>query len=103
MRLYYEKICCNEKLQPVAAILTWSHYCELMRINDDNEIIYYIDICKNQNLSKRELINKIKNKEYERLEDKTKLKLLTKKDTKVQDLIKNPILIESKSNYTKIT
>ena len=26
MRLYFEKICCNKKLQPVAAILSWSHY-----------------------------------------------------------------------------
>lgn len=25
IRLYFEKICCNEKLQSVAAILTWSH------------------------------------------------------------------------------
>ena len=44
MRLYFEKICCNEKLQPVAAILTWSHYCELLRINDDNKILYYINL-----------------------------------------------------------
>ena len=54
MRLYYEKICCNEKLQPVAAILTWSHYCELLRIKEENEILYYITICKQENLSKRE-------------------------------------------------
>ena len=34
MRLYYEKICCNETLQPVAAILSWSHYCELLMLDN---------------------------------------------------------------------
>ena len=34
MRLYYEKICCNEKLQPVAAILSWSDYCELLMLDN---------------------------------------------------------------------
>ena len=70
MRLYYEKICNDEKLQPVAAILSWSHYCELLRINNTDEIFYYINVCKQYNLSKRELICKIKNKEYERLRKK---------------------------------
>lgn len=103
MRLYYEKICCSEKLQPVAAILSWSHYCELLRINDDNEIIYYINICKNQNLSKRELITKIKNKKYERLENITKEKLLNQEPIKINDFIKNPILIKNSLNYTELT
>ena len=64
MRLYFEKICCVQKLQPVAAILTWSHYCELLRVYDSNKILYYINICSKQNLSKRELREKIQNKEY---------------------------------------
>lgn len=76
MRLYYEKICCNEKLQPVAAILTWSHYCELLKLKNEDEIIYYINISKNKNLSKRELIQKIKSKEYERLPKETKYKYI---------------------------
>ena len=78
MRLYFEKICCDEKLQPVAAILTWSHYCELLRINDNNKILYYINICSQQNLSKRELIHRIKNNEYERLPEDARNKLINK-------------------------
>lgn len=34
---------------------------------DENELIYYISIAYERNLSKRELREKIKNKEYERL------------------------------------
>lgn len=98
-----KKICCNEKLQPVAAILSWSHYCELLRINDEIEIIYYINICNKQNLSKRELINRIKSKEYERLPKKTKSKIINKEESAVEDLIKNPILINNKYNYEMIS
>ena len=103
MRLYYEKICCNEKLQPVAAILPWSHYCELLRIKDEDETLYYIDICNKYTLSKRELINKIKNNEYERLPEETKCKLKKQETIEIKDLIKNPILIKNNTNYELIT
>ena len=103
IRLYYEKICCNEKLQPLAAILSWSHYCELLRINDENKIIYYIDICNKQNISKRELKNRIKNNEYERLDEKTKQKLIDNEEIKVEDFIKNPIVIKNSYNYDEIS
>ena len=33
--------------------LSWSHYCELLPINDINKIKYYIMISENQNLSIR--------------------------------------------------
>lgn len=95
MRLYYEKICCNEKLQPVAAILTWSHYCELLKLKNEDEIIYYINTSKNKNLSKRELIQKIKSKEYERLPKETKNKLNKVEELNVKDLIPNPIIIRN--------
>ena len=95
MRLYYEKICCNEKLQPVAAILTWSHYCELLKLKNEDEIIYYINTSKNKNLSKRELIQKIKSKEYERLPKETKNKLNKIEELNVKDLIPNPIIIRN--------
>ena len=95
MRLYYEKIFCNEKLQPVAAILTWSHYCELLKLKNEDEIIYYINTSKNKNLSKRELIQKIKSKEYERLPKETKNKLNKVEELNVKDLIPNPIIIRN--------
>lgn len=39
MRLYYIKFSENEILQPLAAKLSWSHYCELLRFNDPNKIV----------------------------------------------------------------
>lgn len=45
------------------------------------------------------LEEKIKNNEYHRLDNKSKLKLIAKEETKVQDLIKNPILIKNINNY----
>ena len=98
MRLYYEKICCDEILQPLAAKLTWSHYCELLKLKNINGIKYYITICINNNLSKRELINKLKNREYERLPNETKNKLIENKENQIIDFIKNPIVINNPDN-----
>ena len=42
---------------------------------------------------------RIKNKEYQRLDDNTKLKLINKEETIVSDFIKNPIVIKNKYNY----
>ena len=98
MRMFYLLI---EKGQPLADQLTWSHYCELLPIKDINEINYYINICEKQNLSKRRLREKIKSKEYQRLDDNTKLKLINKEETVVSDFIKNPIVIRNKYNVDK--
>ena len=104
MREYYIRIFCNPKLQPVAAILSWSHYCELLRIKNIDEIYYYISISAKYNLSKRELIAKIKNKEYERLDEETKLKLINNKEAnEVTDYVKNPIIIHNNSHYEEIS
>ncbi len=88
-------------MSPVATQLTWSHYCELLSIKDINEINYYINIFEKQNLSKRQLRKKIKLKEYQRLDDNTKLKLINKEETVVSDFIKNPIIIRNKYNVDK--
>ena len=84
---------------PVATNLTWSHYSELLPLKDINEINYYIKITSEQCLSKRKLREKIKSKEYQRLDDNTKLKLVNKEETNVTDFIKNPIVIKNKYNY----
>ena len=55
------------------------------------------------NLSRNELRTKIKNKEYERLPEETKVKLVNKEKPKVKDLVKNPILIKNKNNYEEIS
>jgi len=72
------------KGQALPAQLTWSHYTELLILKNMNEILYYIEITKEQNLSYRELHQKIKNKEYERLSVKTKEKLIKKEENKIE-------------------
>ena len=92
-----------QKSHAVRDQLSWTHYRELIFIDDINKIQYYIKISIEQNLSYRQLHEKIKNKEYERLDSKTKEKLITKEESKVDDFIKNPILIKNSYNYTKIS
>ena len=93
----------EQKWSAVPTNLTWSHYTELLILNNPTEIEYYIKISIEQNLSYRQLHEKIKNKEYERLDSKTKEKLITKEESKINDFIKNPILIKNSYNYTKIS
>ena len=81
--------------------LSWSHILAILPINNINEINYYISISIEQNLSYRQLREKIKSKEYQRLDDKTKLKLINKEETVVSDFIKNPIIIRNKYNVNK--
>ena len=81
--------------------LSWSHILAILPINNINEINYYISISIEQNLSYRQLREKIKSKEYQRLDDKTKLKLINKEETVVSDFIKNPIVIRNKYNIDK--
>lgn len=83
--------------------LSWSHILSLLPIDDINEIKYYIEISIKQSLSYRELRTRIKNKEYERLPEDTKNKLKNKKQPKVEDLIKNPIIIKNPNNHEVIS
>ena len=83
--------------------LSWSHYRELIPLNDINKINYYIIQISKRNLSKRQLIEIIKSNEYERLDDETKNKLINGKETSVVDFVKNPIVIKNKYNYEDIS
>ena len=100
MRQFYNMIEI-QKVSPVATQLTWSHYCELLPLKDINEINYYVKITIEQCLSKRQLRERIRNKEYQRLDDNTKLKLINKEETKINDFVKNPIVIHNKYNLDK--
>ena len=91
----------KQKWQTLSAKLSWSHYSELLSINDINKINYYIKIIEEQNLSVRELRNKIKNNEYERLDKKTKEKLKKEEKLQVQDLVKNPIILKTNKEIIK--
>ena len=91
------------KMPTLSAKLTISHYDELFKLNSNNKINYYIKITEQQNLSVRQLRERIKNKEYERLDEKTKEKLMSNEEPKVNDLIKNPILIKNSYDYKEIS
>ena len=92
-----------EKLATVSQQLTYGHYTELLPLNDLDKVKYYIRIIEEQNLSIRQLREKIKNKEYERLDEETKLKLISKEENNVVDFVKNPILIKNSFNYENIS
>ena len=81
--------------------MSYTHYKLLLPIKEDKKIDYYIDIAIKQNLSVSQLRERIKNNEYERLPEDTKNKLVTKEDSKIEDFIKNPIIIKKNSNSEK--
>ena len=91
----------SEKIATLSQQLTWSHYCELLVFDNVDEINYYIKQTEIYNLSVRELREKIKSKEYQRIDNNTKLKLINKEETVVSDFIKNPIVIRNKYNIDK--
>ncbi len=93
----------DEKVSPLATQLSWSHYTELLSIKDKNKLMYYIRVTTENSLSKRELREKIKDDEYERLPMQTKSKLINKEKTEVKDLVPNPILIRNKDNIAIFT
>ena len=92
MREFYLLV---EKGATVSHQLTWSHYVDLIPLKQIDKINYYISVCEQYKLSVRELREKIKNKEYERLPSKTKNKLINKKEIIINDFIKNPIMINN--------
>ncbi len=91
------------KSQSLIGQLSWTHYCMLLPLNDIDKINYYIKITENENLSVRKLRDRIKSHEYERLDDKTKEKLINKEKVNAADLIKDPILIRNKYDTNKIS
>ena len=90
-----------QKLAPVAQQLqnlTWSHYILILPLKELKEIEYYLYLASRLNLSKRELRERIKSKEYERLG-----KDVNVEELKVNSLIKNPILIKVNNKNEKLT
>ena len=73
------------KSHTVCDQLTWSHYRKLLTIKDNNKINYYIKLIIDESLSVRQLIQRINSKEYERLDDKTKEKLISSNEISVVD------------------
>ena len=102
IRQFYKKFNI-ENWSPLATNLTWSHYTELLSIKDKNKLLYYLTLATNNNLSRNELRNRIRTKEYERLSEGTKSKLISKEQPLLSDLVKNPILIKNTNKHTEIS
>ena len=101
--LKYYNFISNKKLPTVSAKLSWSHYDEILRYDDINKVLYYINVSEQQNLSIRQLREKIKLGEYERLPDGTRDKLINKEESNIVDFVKNPIIIKNSNNYETIS
>ena len=97
MKQFYN-VFSNEKVSTMLTQLSWSHYLLLISLNDYNEIIYYINVSKENNLTQRQLQNKIKMNEYKRLPKEAKNKLIIKETLGIHDLVPNPILIKNRNN-----
>ena len=83
--------------------LSWSHIRELLPLKNENAINYYLNSAINLSLTQRELNEKIKSKEYERLSEETKNKLVTNEELKLPDLVPDPLLIKSEFNIEQLT
>ena len=95
MRSFYIKF---KKWHAVRAELTWTHYRLLLPLNDLKMVEYYMNIVISQNLSYRELYERIKSKEYERIGFKEELE-----KPKINTLIKNPIMIKVKNKNERLS
>ena len=97
------KVFSDEKVAPVVRQLSWDNCLQLLPIKNYDKINYYANQCIKYNLSKRQLEEKIKSKEYERLSESAKSKFVANEEPLLPDLVKNPILIKNTNKYTEIS
>ena len=98
----------SQKWQPVAAEfknmnISWSNLCEILKLKDIEEIRYYLNLSNKLCLTKHELREKIKSKEYERLDSEIKEKLLKREEVSVNDKIPNPIVLKGLEYKERLT
>ncbi|GHV88243.1 hypothetical protein AGMMS50267_06030 [Spirochaetia bacterium] len=97
IRLFYLKF---SKIQTVSGQLTWSHYFEILKADDDLEIQFYVKQCEKENWSVRELRRQMNSMVFHRLalsKDKKGVLKLAEKGTEFnrpEDLIKDPYVFE---------
>ncbi|MCC2253426.1 PDDEXK nuclease domain-containing protein [Ruminococcus sp. CLA-AA-H200] len=100
MRAFY---LAYEKCQTVSGKLSWSHYCELLSISDENKRSFYEKEAVNSNWSVRELKRQIESSLYERLllsngdSNKEKVLALAQKGIEINqpsDIIRDPYVFE---------
>lgn len=100
MRIFYTKY---KNCQPLASNLSWSHYCYLIYIEDNNERSFYEKECINSKWSKRELKRQIDSALFQRIllsegkTNKEKVLELSKKGHIINnptDILKEPYVFE---------
>lgn len=100
MRLFYNKY---KNCQPLDSKLSWSHYCYLIYIEDDDERKFYEKECINSKWSKRELKRQIDSSLFQRLllsdgnNNKQKVLDLSKNGQMINnpvDILKEPYVFE---------
>ncbi len=91
------------KSQTLSDQLSWSHYCELLTISDDNKRSFYEKECIASKWSVRELKRQLDSSLYERLllsrgkENKKEVKRLAEKGQEIEkpeDILKDPYVFE---------
>ncbi len=83
--------------------ISWTFIIKLLKLNDINELLYYINCINKMNLTTRELDSKLKSKEYERLDSKIREKLVKQEEVSVKDKIPDPIVLEGLEYKEKLT
>ena len=100
MRRFYLKY---PKQQTLSVKLSWSHYCELLSIENDDERNFYEKECINANWSVRELKRQLETSLFERLllsegkDNKKKVYELSKVGQSIntpEDILKEPYVFE---------
>ena len=102
MRQFYEMII-KTKWNTMCSKLSWSHYREVLSLNNVNEIIFYLLESETKNLTQRQLHMAIKQNSYDRLPLETRTKLMVDEKLMINDLIPNPILIKNNSVNIQIS
>ena len=100
MRKFYLYI---QKGTTLSTLLNWYHYVELLELDNIDEINYYISEVENRNYSIRELKSRMKSREYERLDNKAKNKIIHNQEPSIFDLVKNPIMIRNSLDVKEIS
>lgn len=87
-------------LQTLSAKLSWSHYVELLKINDPQERSFYMHECEQNNWGVRELKRQMNSMLFQRLalsKNKEEVMMLAEKGQiieKPEDVVKDPYILE---------
>ena len=76
-----------KKVPTLSGKLTWSHWYEMLSFDDINKIEYYVNQWEVYNLDVRQLRNKIRSNEYERIPDYVRNKLKSRDDIRIIGMV----------------